>query len=174
MHQEIDPIRELHHLIASLRFALEEELEIGIEALLLPEPPTAATAEQPEMTDLLATVPPEQIQDPHMQLDMEALREDALGCERCPLHETRLTVVFGVGSHEADLVFVGEAPGADEDRQGEPFVGRAGQWLTNIIRALDLAWDEVYILNVMKCRPPGNRSPKPFEIERCWLFLERQ
>jgi DNA polymerase len=96
-------------------------------------------------------------------------------CSRCKLHTLgRKQVVFGVGNPNADLMFVGEAPGADEDVQGEPFVGRAGQLLTKIIEAIDLRREDVYIANVIKCRPPGNRNPEPDEVERCEPFLFRQ
>jgi DNA polymerase len=96
-------------------------------------------------------------------------------CERCKLHTLgRKQVVFGVGNPNADLMFVGEAPGADEDEQGEPFVGRAGQLLTKIIESIGLGRDQVYIANVIKCRPPGNRNPEPDEVEKCEPFLFRQ
>ena len=96
-------------------------------------------------------------------------------CSRCKLHTLgRKQVVFGVGNPDADLMFVGEAPGADEDIQGEPFVGRAGQLLTRIIEAIDLKREDVYIANVIKCRPPGNRNPEPDEVEQCEPFLFRQ
>ena len=97
------------------------------------------------------------------------------GCARCKLHALgRKQVVFGVGNPDADLMFVGEAPGADEDEQGEPFVGRAGQLLTKIIEAIGLERKDVYIANIIKCRPPGNRNPEPDEVERCEPFLFRQ
>jgi uracil-DNA glycosylase len=96
-------------------------------------------------------------------------------CSRCKLHTLgRTQVVFGVGNPDADLMFVGEAPGADEDIQGEPFVGRAGQLLTKIIEAIGLRREDVYIANVIKCRPPGNRNPEPDEVEQCEPFLFRQ
>jgi uracil-DNA glycosylase len=96
-------------------------------------------------------------------------------CQRCKLHTLgRTQVVFGVGNPNADLMFVGEAPGADEDEQGEPFVGRAGQLLTKIIEAIGLKRDDVYIANIIKCRPPGNRNPEPDEVEQCEPFLFRQ
>ena len=96
-------------------------------------------------------------------------------CSRCKLHTLgRKQVVFGVGNPDADLMFVGEAPGADEDLQGEPFVGRAGQLLTKIIEAINLRRDDVYIANVIKCRPPQNRNPEPDEVEQCEPFLFRQ
>jgi DNA polymerase len=105
---------------------------------------------------------------------LDALREEALACTRCPLAETRTQVVFGVGDPNADLMFVGEGPGAEEDKQGIPFVGRAGQLLTRLIEGIGLTRDQVYIANVVKCRPPGNRDPQPDEIEACRPYLEGQ
>jgi DNA polymerase len=96
-------------------------------------------------------------------------------CSRCKLHTMgRRQIVFGVGNPNAELMFVGEAPGADEDVQGVPFVGRAGQLLTKIIEAIGMSRDDVYIANVIKCRPPGNRNPEPDEVEQCEPFLVRQ
>lgn len=104
-----------------------------------------------------------------------ALVRDELGdCQRCGLCETRKNIVFGVGNPEADLVFVGEAPGADEDTQGEPFVGAAGQLLTKMIEAMGYSRNTVYICNVIKCRPPGNRNPEPHEVAACEPFLKKQ
>ncbi len=106
---------------------------------------------------------------------LKAIREDLGDCTRCKLHTLgRKQIVFGVGNPNADLMFVGEAPGADEDIQGEPFVGRAGQLLTKIIEAIGLTRSDVYIANVIKCRPPGNRNPEPDEVEQCEPFLFRQ
>lgn len=95
-------------------------------------------------------------------------------CRRCGLAKTRTNVVFGEGSPEAELIFIGEAPGYEEDKQGHPFVGRAGQLLTRILKAMNLARGCVYICNVLKCRPPGNRSPLPEEIAACRPYLEEQ
>jgi len=104
-----------------------------------------------------------------------AIREDIGDCTRCKLHTLgRRQVVFGVGNPKADLMFVGEAPGADEDIQGEPFVGRAGQLLTKIIEAIGLTRTDVYIANVIKCRPPQNRNPEQDEVDTCEPFLFRQ
>jgi uracil-DNA glycosylase family 4 len=104
-----------------------------------------------------------------------AIREDLGDCTRCKLHRLgRRQIVFGVGNPDADLMFVGEAPGGDEDIQGEPFVGRAGQLLTKIIEAIGLRREDVYIANVIKCRPPNNRNPEPDEVEQCEPFLFRQ
>jgi uracil-DNA glycosylase family 4 len=106
---------------------------------------------------------------------LKDLRVHIGDCTRCKLHGLgRRQVVFGVGNPEADLMFVGEAPGADEDLQGEPFVGRAGQLLTKIIEAIGLKRSDVYIANVIKCRPPGNRNPEPDEVATCEPFLSRQ
>ena len=106
---------------------------------------------------------------------LSAIREDIGDCTRCKLHGLgRQQIVYGVGNPDADLMFVGEAPGADEDIQGIPFVGRAGQLLTKIIEAIGLKRDDVYIANVIKCRPPGNRNPDPDEVEACEGFLFRQ
>jgi uracil-DNA glycosylase family 4 len=106
--------------------------------------------------------------------DWAALRAEAMACTRCGLCRTRTNVVFGEGDEGAELMFVGEAPGAEEDEQGRPFVGRAGRLLTDMIAAMGLAREEVYIANVLKCRPPENRAPAPDEVESCRPFLERQ
>jgi DNA polymerase len=106
---------------------------------------------------------------------LAAVRDDIGDCTRCKLHTLgRQQIVFGIGNPNADLMFVGEAPGGDEDIQGIPFVGRAGQLLTKIIEAIDLKRDDVYIANVIKCRPPQNRNPEPDEIAECEPFLFRQ
>lgn len=105
---------------------------------------------------------------------LAALGAEASACQKCGLAQTRLSVVFGSGRADADLVFVGEAPGAEEDRQGVPFVGAAGQLLTRMIEAMGLAREDVYIANIVKCRPPNNRDPKPDEIVACRPYLERQ
>ena len=105
---------------------------------------------------------------------LAAVRDDLGDCRRCKLSETRTHIVFGVGNPNAKLMFVGEGPGADEDAQGEPFVGRAGQKLNEMIRAIGLARSDVYIANVVKCRPPGNRDPEPDEVGTCSPFLFRQ
>ena len=106
---------------------------------------------------------------------LAAVRTDIGDCTRCKLHTLgRSQIVFGVGNPHADLMFVGEAPGADEDIQGVPFVGRAGQLLTKIIEAIDLKREDVYIANVIKCRPPQNRNPEPDEVEKCEPFLFQQ
>src|SRR5689334_1605411 len=106
---------------------------------------------------------------------LKIIREDLGDCTRCVLHKQgRKQIVFGVGTPKADLMFIGEAPGADEDEQGEPFVGRAGQLLTNMIKAMGLTREQVYIANIIKCRPPNNRTPERDECETCSPFLMRQ
>jgi uracil-DNA glycosylase family 4 len=106
---------------------------------------------------------------------LRLIREDIGDCTRCRLHKQgRKQIVFGVGNPNAELMFVGEAPGADEDEQGEPFVGRAGQLLNNMIKAMGLQREDVYIANIIKCRPPGNRTPERDECETCSPFLMRQ
>jgi DNA polymerase len=105
---------------------------------------------------------------------LKVVREDLGDCQRCKLAPLRTKLVFGVGNPNADLLFVGEAPGADEDAQGEPFVGKAGQLLTKMIEAMGYRREDVYICNVLKCRPPGNRDPEPDEVASCEPFLKRQ
>ena len=124
------------------------------------------------------SVPDEEPQKPASLIgfgSLTAIRDDLGDCTRCKLHgQGRRQIVFGVGNPSADLMFVGEAPGADEDIQGEPFVGRAGQLLNKIIEAIGLSRADVYIANVIKCRPPGNRNPEPEEVATCQPFLMRQ
>jgi uracil-DNA glycosylase family 4 len=107
-------------------------------------------------------------------ITLEAIRSDLGDCTRCRLHKERQNLVFGEGNPHACLVFVGEAPGREEDLQGRPFVGPAGELLTRIIEAIDLRREEVYIANIVKCRPPQNRNPQPDEIRTCLPFLRKQ
>ena len=122
--------------------------------------------------EIAAPKPESGVADPITALKL--IREDLGDCIRCKLHKGRTNLVFGVGNPSAELMFVGEGPGADEDAQGEPFVGRAGQLLNNMIKAMGLRREDVYIANVVKCRPPGNRTPEPDECETCSPFLMRQ
>jgi uracil-DNA glycosylase family 4 len=124
--------------------------------------------------NLFATPKPESsVSDPAKALCL--VREDLGDCTRCRLSKQgRKQIVFGVGNPRAELMFIGEAPGADEDQQGEPFVGRAGQLLNNMIKAMGLQREDVYIANIIKCRPPGNRTPERDECETCSPFLMRQ
>ena len=151
------------------------------ETLIRPEQreemsPRKATARAVEEESVLAVIPsrPEAgVSDPVKALKM--IREDIGDCTRCRLaKQGRKQIVFGVGNPTADLMFIGEAPGADEDQQGEPFVGRAGQLLTNMIKAMGITREHVYIANIIKCRPPGNRQPERDECETCSPFLMRQ
>ncbi|HPB74182.1 MAG TPA: uracil-DNA glycosylase [Chromatiaceae bacterium] len=119
-------------------------------------------ADSPAPTDAMAA------------LGWEDLRAAVAACRACGLCETRTQTVFGVGRRDADLMLIGEAPGAEEDRRGEPFVGRAGQLLDRMLAAIGLSRDQVYIANILKCRPPGNRDPKPEEAAACRAFLLRQ
>jgi uracil-DNA glycosylase family 4 len=176
------------HLEAHLEFFKE----LGVDGLRLdpawharvdaaqpavaPDPPTADA-----VVPAVAAGPAEEavVVTPVFASPEEALRavraDVGDDCSRCKLHTLgRKQIVFGVGNPNADLMFVGEAPGADEDIQGEPFVGRAGQLLTKIIEAIDLRREDVYIANVIKCRPPGNRNPEPDEVAQCQPFLFRQ
>ncbi|MEW6139282.1 MAG: uracil-DNA glycosylase [Thermodesulfobacteriota bacterium] len=124
-----------------------------------------------------AILPAQSENDTHSPSSLEALeavRGDLGECTRCALHASRTSIVFGEGHPFARLMFVGEAPGADEDREGRPFVGRAGRLLTKMIQAMGLDRDQVYIANVIKCRPPDNRDPEPAEIATCLPFLEGQ
>jgi DNA polymerase len=130
-------------------------------------PPPLSADPEAEPGPVAGAVPP-------APLGWEELRDRVAACTRCELHATRTQTVFGVGNRQARWMFIGEAPGAEEDRQGEPFVGRAGQLLTSMLRALGFAREDVYIANVLKCRPPGNRDPKPEEARACRGYLERQ
>ncbi len=123
--------------------------------------------------EVLTPKPEHGVTDPLAALKL--IREDLGDCTRCKLHQQgRKQIVFGVGNPRADLMFVGEGPGADEDTQGEPFVGRAGQLLNNMIKAMGIRREDVYIANIVKCRPPGNRTPERDECETCSPFLMRQ
>ncbi|MCX5819214.1 MAG: uracil-DNA glycosylase [Deltaproteobacteria bacterium] len=167
MDAEAQPREELLGLVRSLTERLRVDGELGkpisylssgrldIAATDAPEPtPAASIGGNPS--------------------GLEAVRTELGDCRRCPLGDLRHRLVFGEGNPHAELVFVGEAPGADEDAQGRPFVGRAGQLLTKIIVAMGLKREEVYICNIIKCRPPGNRNPQPEEISACEPFLIRQ
>jgi uracil-DNA glycosylase len=132
---------------------------------------TAVVTDKEQLIEI--STKPESFTDPAQGL--RAIREDIGDCTRCRLaKQGRKQIVFGVGNPRAELMFIGEAPGADEDQQGEPFVGRAGQLLNNMIKAMGLRREDIYIANIIKCRPPGNRTPERDECERCSPFLMRQ
>jgi uracil-DNA glycosylase len=173
-------------ILAHLRFAAE----IGVDGVsrdpiwrARPDPsrpPQSASTQPPEpsqheagQTDPAAEPIPMMLSRSREEA-VAAIRADLGECTRCKLHAGRTNLVFGVGNPNASLMFVGEGPGADEDEQGIPFVGRAGQLLTQIIKAMGYERDQVYIANVVKCRPPNNRNPEPDEIEQCEPFLMRQ
>ena len=146
MAESADPLRRAHYLTA-----------LGIEAWL-PRRAVAVTVAHPQATQA-----------------WQQLTDDVARCTRCELHRTRTRPVLGVGDRQAQWLVVGEAPGAEEDRQGEPFVGRAGQLLDAMLRAIGLARGQnVYIANILKSRPPGNRDPAPAEVAACLPYLERQ
>jgi uracil-DNA glycosylase family 4 len=149
-----------------LRDHLEFFTELGVDGIRRDGVWSMRPESQEGQTIRVARSPEDALRD---------IREDLGDCIRCKLHGLgRTQIVFGVGNPNADLMFVGEAPGADEDIQGEPFVGRAGQLLTKIIEAIGMKREDVYIANVLKCRPPGNRNPEPDEVEQCEPFLLRQ
>ncbi len=154
--------------------AVAEPNQPELRAEMSPRKSAAVTvAVEENIFEVLVTKPEQGVGDPAKALKI--IREDLGDCTRCPLHKQgRKQIVFGVGNPTADLMFVGEGPGADEDQQGEPFVGRAGQLLNNMIKAMGITREQVYIANVVKCRPPGNRTPEREECETCSPFLMRQ
>ncbi|MDD5167805.1 MAG: uracil-DNA glycosylase [Syntrophales bacterium] len=160
----LDELKELHFIVSSFQEHLAGMTEFPVlkKRLILNE---AKAEERPVMSLPANEIIPE---------SLDKVKRDLGDCTRCLLCSGRNTIVFGEGNPEAKLVFVGEAPGADEDAQGRPFVGRAGQLLTKIIEAMKLERKDVYICNILKCRPPGNRNPEPEEIEACEPFLIRQ
>jgi len=149
--------------------AAAPELTVPARLPVLPAPPApappapAASASSAPAADAVSRLS-----------EMESLAAAAAACTRCRLAEGRKSVVFGSGHPDADLMLIGEGPGAEEDRQGLPFVGPAGELLTKILQAIGLTREEVYIANVVKCRPPGNRDPQPDEVQACRGYLERQ
>jgi uracil-DNA glycosylase family 4 len=152
---------QLKNLVTGLRHYLEEERAMGLEGWPKSSAPPRKKASSPP--------PPSPSSS-----SLKEVREELGDCRRCKLHSSRKKIVFGTGNPKALLVFVGEGPGRDEDLQGKPFVGLAGQLLTKIIQAIQLTREEVYIANIIKCRPPGNRNPEPDEIQACEPFLIKQ
>jgi uracil-DNA glycosylase len=196
MNAEAQPREELLGLVRSLRERLRVDVELGnpmgyltaadpggpMALSAMEDPANARTVRTkiPMPALLTAAVASGGIQSGFgaasgaETTDLEAVRTELGECLRCPLGGLRHRLVFGEGNPHAELVFVGEAPGADEDAQGRPFVGSAGQLLTKIITAMGLKREDVYICNILKCRPPGNRNPGPEEIAACEPFLVRQ
>jgi uracil-DNA glycosylase len=141
--------------------------------LMTPRPKAAIAVPVEDVFEAANAKPESGVTDPVQALRL--IREDIGDCTRCRLSKQgRKQIVFGVGNPKAELMFIGEAPGADEDQQGEPFVGRAGQLLNNMIKAMGLRREDIYIANIIKCRPPGNRTPERDECETCSPFLMRQ
>jgi DNA polymerase len=155
-------------LSAELRAYLSWARDAGMVGLSTapPKPPTTTTA--------IATMPMAEATAPKKLTVLADVRSELGECTRCKLHKCRTNIVFGVGNERAKLVFVGEAPGEDEDLKGEPFVGKAGQLLTKMIEAMGLQRSDVYICNTVKCRPPNNRNPEPDELSACEPFLQGQ
>jgi uracil-DNA glycosylase len=172
-------------LVTAIRAQLEHQRRLGVIGYPIAETPAALDA-PPRATPAAAPSEPTRVDAPQVASlfaepgvaragTLDALREAIGDCQRCKLAPHRTNLVFGVGNPKARLMFVGEGPGADEDARGEPFVGRAGQLLTEIItKGMRLRRDDVYIANVIKCRPPGNRNPEPDEVDACEPFLLRQ
>jgi uracil-DNA glycosylase family 4 len=180
---------ELHHLLSSVKHILLQELELFGEELLMERPTSTIPTETPmppkkhqpmvkeEMT--LFELPPAttaaMTNAPWGQAaSLDELNAQICNCTQCALGFTRTKFVFGVGNPRATLMLVGEAPGADEDAQGEPFVGRAGQLLNKILEAINFRRGDVYICNILKCRPPNNRNPFMEEVEQCLPYLRKQ
>jgi uracil-DNA glycosylase len=163
--------RPLHHSLQQLRWLLTGYGRAGLRHWPRGAPATAGDQHLPSR-DLPGAEPDLRAEDSALQL--AELRHEIGDCRRCRLHEARSNLVFGDGSPTARLIFVGEAPGFEEDRQGLPFVGRAGQLLDKMIQAIGMRRPEVYICNVVKCRPPQNRNPDADEVAACSPFLRRQ
>jgi uracil-DNA glycosylase family 4 len=145
----------MNEMISDLKSYLEYLKGMGISSLSTSERPSEKVFQSETFT-------------------LEKVRKELGDCKRCKLHQTRRTIVFGEGNKKSSLMFIGEGPGYDEDVQGRPFVGRAGQLLTKIIQSINLPREEVYITNIVKCRPPQNRNPEPDEIQSCHPFLMKQ
>lgn len=158
-------LNEYIKILSTVKSYIEDEIDLGFRELSITE-----QASSPQDTLFNLTNQRKEI----IFDTMEDIRKAVEECQKCPLYKTRTNVVFGDGNENAKLVFVGEAPGYDEDQQGKPFVGKAGQKLTQIINAMGLSREEVYITNVLKCRPPNNRNPLPNEIEACEPYLIAQ
>ncbi len=175
-----------------LRRALRGQVDLGLGEIVIGRRKQAASPLEPVATDAAPRVVPVEVAIGYSEVRMPALQNamdlmtaatyDSVeahnkaicNCQMCPLGQTRHKFVYGVGNPHAKLLFIGEAPGEDEDRLGEPFVGRAGQLLDRILAAIQLSRQEVYIANILKCRPPGNRDPLPDEVSKCMPYLKEQ
>jgi DNA polymerase len=165
---------ELHYLVSVLKEYLVELRETGVDGLPYETARKAPEAQFVVAEESVSTMTEVSAGTAGRSASLEDIRRELGDCRRCSLGEKRTNLVFGVGNENADIAFVGEAPGRDEDLRGEPFVGEAGQLLTKIVLAMGLVREDVYICNVLKCRPPNNRNPQPDEIESCEPFLLRQ
>lgn len=183
----MNPQEELRDLIAQAREHLRYYSELGLTHIgeistIIPPPqfvskPTITMPTKLENVteqSLFGETASTSVETPYANETLEDIRRDLGDCRRCKLASTRTNIVFGEGSSNAELMFIGEGPGADEDATGRPFVGRAGQLLTKMIEAIDLKREDVYIANVVKSRPPGNRAPESDEVKACIPFLFRQ
>ncbi|MDM8560707.1 uracil-DNA glycosylase [Candidatus Parabeggiatoa sp. HSG14] len=170
---ELTPVSEppIHQSVTAKNDIVSPEkspIHIPIETI----PPNTPKNPQPNQT--VSPTLPQPEDSPVSEKEWETLQNQVTACTACDLHKTRTKTVFGVGNRQADLMLIGEAPGADEDAQGEPFVGRAGQLLNDMLYAIDLKREDVYIANVVKCRPPENRNPHDTELMCCNNFLQHQ
>jgi DNA polymerase len=156
---------------------------LGIERWVLRQPPQKEAGNVVETASTAVALPDPALRTPVSQIlefhnpstmDWESLARCVALCTKCNLHGGRTSTVFGVGSRMADWMIIGEAPGAEEDARGEPFVGRAGQLLNAMLQAVGLQRQQVYISNILKCRPPRDRDPQPEEVQECWPYLRRQ
>jgi DNA polymerase len=165
-----NPADELLTLVRSLKTQIQSEIDAG------KTPAYLCMTGEPAVLDTPAAdkSPAQKRPSSRKALTLGEVKNELGDCLRCPLGHVRTNIVFGEGNPKAEIVFVGEAPGGDEDIQGRPFVGRAGQLLTRIIEAMGLKRADVYICNILKCRPPGNRNPRPEEIVACEPFLIKQ
>jgi len=181
---QMSSVTELEQILEDLRKYVEYQKAMGIEYLVAKPRMVDVKSASIEEGEMRPKQPVKTTIDPNLQLNildsaskkqtLEEIKEEIGDCTRCKLHEGRTNIVFGEGNPKARLVFVGEGPGRDEDIQGQPFVGRAGQLLTKIINAMGLKRSDVYICNVVKCRPPGNRTPEQDEVSTCGQFLIKQ
>lgn len=176
--EKAPPADELSQVLSDLRRHVEWQRSTGQKAILADRSAPAASWKEKVIPPGKRALPPAaaaaEARAAQENPALAQVRTDLGDCTRCKLHGGRTHLVFGVGNPKAELVFVGEGPGADEDAQGIPFVGKAGELLTKMIEAMGFGRDEVYICNVVKCRPPGNRNPEPDEIQSCEPFLQAQ
>ncbi len=177
-------LTELEQILEDLRKYVEYQRALGVEYMVSKAGESGVRSASIREDEMRKKQPVKMTIDANLQLNifdsasrkqtLEEIKEEIGDCTRCKLHQGRTNIVFGEGNPKARLVFVGEGPGRDEDVQGQPFVGRAGQLLTKIINAMGLKRSDVYICNVVKCRPPGNRTPEQDEIATCQPFLFKQ